>query len=218
MGQGVGMRGAQFLCLAVAFMGATCGAAGAVALPAPDDLPSGTVALVSDVPVRHRAVTAAEFRHSLVLVAAQMGRRTVPGHDSRAYAKVEHQAMSSLLEAAWIYGEADERGIAVTHAQVAREVASVKKESFKSEAEFHAFLKESHYTRRDVNERVEIQLLSSRLQGQIGLEIERQSRNESEERRAWGEFVADFQEKWRGRTVCAPAYATDRCSNGPAPA
>jgi hypothetical protein len=218
MGQGVGVRGARFLCLAAAFAGAACGTASAAALPAPDDLPSGTVALVSEVPVRHRTVTVAEFRHSLVLVAAQMGRRTVPGPGSREYAKVERQAMSSLLEAAWIYGEADERGIAVSHAQVVRAVASVKKESFKNGAEFRAFLRESHYTRRDVNERVEIQLLSTRLQGQIGLEIERQSRNESEEKRAWSEFVAEFQERWRGRTVCAPAYATDRCSNGPAPA
>jgi hypothetical protein len=126
--------------------------------------------------------------------------------------------MSSLLEAAWIYGEADERGIAVTHAQVAGGVASLKRGSFKSGGEFRAFLRESRYTRHDVSERVEIQLLSVQLQRQIAGRIERESRNEFEEQRAFKEFVDEFLEKWRGRTVCAPAYATVRCSNGPAPA
>lgn len=218
MGQGFWVRSVGFLCFVIAFAGAGCGAASAAALPASVDLPSGTVALVSEVPAGHKTITVAEFRHSLVLIAVQMGRRTVPGPGSREYAKVERQAMSSLLEVAWIYGEADERGVAVTHAQVAREVASLKRGSFQSGAEFRAFLAESHYTRRDLNERVEIQLLSARLRRQIGGQIERESRNEFEEQRAFKEFLAEFEEKWRGQTVCAPAYATARCSNGPAPA
>lgn len=28
-------------------------------------------------------------------------------------------------------------------------------------------------------------------------------------------FVEEFNETWRARTVCAPQYATERCSNGP---
>ena len=43
----------------------------------------------------------------------------------------------------------------------------MKKESFKSEAEFQKFLKESHFTSDDVNEKVLIQMLSKELQEQL---------------------------------------------------
>ena len=57
--------------------------------------------------------------------------------------------------------------VAVTHRQVAREVALIKRESFKDGAEFRRLLKEVRYTRRDVNERVEIQMLGTRLQRRL---------------------------------------------------
>jgi parvulin-like peptidyl-prolyl isomerase len=189
-----------------------------LALPAPEDLAPNTVALVSDVPAKRKAITIAEFRHSMVLIATQKDRRTVPRPGSKEYVKVERQVMASLLEIAWIYGEAAEMGIAVTRAQVARELALFKKENFKSSAEYRQFLKESHYTRRDVYERLEIQMLAARLRRRIARRIERQSRNEYEEQQAFKEFLTEFTERWRGRTVCAPEYATDLCSNGPPPA
>jgi hypothetical protein len=78
-------------------------------------------------------------------------------------------------------------------------------------------LRASRYTRRDVNDRVELQLLSARLQVRLERQIEREARNEFEEQRALREFSVEFNERWRARTVCAPEYATDRCSNGPPP-
>jgi len=113
-------------------------------------------------------------------------------------------------------GQAAEWGISVTHKQVSREVALIKQESFKNSAEYRRFLKETRYTRRDVNERVEVQMLSTRLQGLLSKRIDGETSSRSEERRAFKEFVDEFIEKWRGRTVCAPDYATSRCSNGPA--
>jgi hypothetical protein len=107
--------------------------------------------------------------------------------------------------------------IGVTRRQVSRELALIKKESFKSAAEFRKFLRESHYTHRDVRERVRVQLLSLRLQKRISGRIEREARNEFEEQQAFRKFLAEFNERWRGRTVCAPGYATERCSNGPPP-
>jgi hypothetical protein len=74
--------------------------------------------------------------------------------------------MKSVFEGIWIQGVAAEWGIEVTDAEVARELKKVKKESFKSGAEFQKFLKESHYTPADVHERVLIQMLSKELQEQ----------------------------------------------------
>ncbi len=95
-------------------------------------------------------------------------------------------------------------------------MAKVRRESFKDGAEFRGFLKEARYTRRDVNERVEIQMLSTRLQWHLSRRIRKETSSKSEEQRAFAEFIAEFEESWRGRTVCAPDYAISRCSNGPA--
>jgi hypothetical protein len=191
-------------------------AIGSVAPPAPDRLPTTVVAIVSEVPGPRGRITKGEFQHALVLEAVSAGRRSAPGPGDAGYEKIKVIAVRNLLERAWIVGLASEWGLSVTHRQVSREVARVKKESFKNGAEFRGFLKETNYTRRDVNERVEIQMLSARLQWRLSRRIRKETSSKSEEQRAFAEFVDEFVEKWRGRTVCAPDYAISRCSNGPA--
>lgn len=188
------------------------------ALPAPEGLASNTIALVSNVPIRHGTITRAELRHELMLSAVAEDVKPVPVPGTKRHEQLEENTLDSMLEAAWIYGEAEEMGIAVTRSEVARGVALVKQQSFKSAAEYRRFLRESHYTRRDVNERVALQLLSSRLRRRIVTRIERESRNKFEEQQAFKEFFAEFSAKWRSRTVCAPEQATRRCSNWVPPA
>ncbi len=191
-------------------------AIGSGVLPAPDELPRAVVAVVSEVPVRHGRITKAEFQHALLLAAVSAGRKSAPKPGEAGYEKSKVAAVESLLEGVWIVGLAGEWGLSVTHAQVSREVAQIKKEAFKDDAEFRRFLKESRYTRRDVNERVEIQMLSTRLQRRLVSRIDSETTTRSERQRAFARFIAEFQKKWRGRTVCAPDYVTSRCSNGPA--
>jgi len=191
-------------------------AIGATALPTPDLLPRAVVAVVSEVPVRRGRITKAEFRHALLLEAVAAGGRSAPKPGAAGYEKAKVTAIDSLLERAWIVGLAADWGLSVTRAQVAREVAVIKNESFKDGAEFRRFLKESRYTRRDVNERVEIQMISGQLQRRLSSRIDSETTSHAEEQRAFAEFVAGFQKKWRGRTVCAPDYVTSSCSNGPA--
>jgi len=183
-------------------------------MPSPEELPGNMVAVVSDVPVSRGRITKAEFQHALVLAA---GRNSVPKPGGNGYERLKRDTLDYLLEGVWIVGEAAEMGIVVTRSEVAHELALIKKQSFKSEAEYRRFLRESHYTRRDMNERVEVQMLSFRLQKRLQERIEREARNKFEEQRAIREFVTEFNERWRGRTVCAPEYATERCSNGPLP-
>lgn len=192
------------------------GALGSAVLPAPDELPGTVVAVVPEVPGRRGRITKAEFQHALLLEAVSAGRRSVPGPGEAGYKKSKDIAVKSLLERAWIVGLAAEWDLSVTHRQVSREVARIRKEGFKDGAEFRRFLKETRYTRRDVNERVEIRMLSMRLQGRLSRRIDRETSSKSEEQRAFAEFIAEFEKRWRGRTVCAPDYVTSRCSNGPA--
>lgn len=188
------------------------------ALPAPEELAPNTVARIPEAPPRFATVTIGELRHALVLAAAQKGLRSVPKPGRKGYGTIEKSAMDALLETAWIHGLAAEWGIAVTRGEVKRELGRIKEESFKSGSEYRRFLKESRYTLRDLNERVELQVLSVRLQERLQTQIEREARNEFEEQRAFTKFLAEFNETWRARTVCAPQYATERCSNGPPPA
>ena len=104
-------------------------------------------------------------------------------------------------------------GIGVRPRQVSRELASLKKKAFKNGAQYRQFLREAHFTRRDVRDRVEVQMFSERVQELIVVGLaSAKSRQE-----AFDKFVKEYEERWRARTVCAMGHVTVRCSNGPAP-
>jgi parvulin-like peptidyl-prolyl isomerase len=180
------------------------------ALPAPEDLPPRTVAVVSHVPVRSRTITVRELSRAILQVAAQAGLRSAPTPGQPKYKWLEKEAMGELLDGAWIQGQAEEMGIRVTDKQVATELAQIKKENFKSRKQFHAFLEHAHFTLRDVRYRVELQLLSRRIEERVA--IGPWSQQEVQEK--FSAFVAAYEKRWRSRTVCAPQYAIKRCSNG----
>jgi hypothetical protein len=209
-----GLLGAALVSIALAL---GWGAVSSVALPAPEELVPNTVALISDTSSRGGTITRHELRHEVVIVASQSNRRPLPRPGDRGYERLQRKALGNRLEVGWILGEAAERNISVTPQQVSRTLALIKKESFQNGAEYRRFLKEFHYTRRDVRERVEIQLLSAGLQEWLQRRISREASTEDEERPAIEAFIAEFSEKWKARTVCAPEYAIDRCSNGPPP-
>jgi len=170
--------------------------------------------VISEVPAGRGTITLVEFRHALELAAVGEGRQSVPTPGKDGYGKLKKSVVFSLLETAWLYGQAAEWDISVTSSQVKRTVAQVRR-SFKSEAAYHRFLKEGHYTRRDIRERVEIQLLSTRLQERLQKQVSAQTKTRAEEQRAFVKWVKEFSARWRARTVCAPKYTTERCSNGP---
>ena len=72
-----------------------------------------------------------------------------------------------MLEGIWIQGLAAEWGIEVSDQEIAKKLKEIKKESFKSEAEFKKFLKESHYTPDDLDTGSKIQILSDELQKEL---------------------------------------------------
>jgi SurA N-terminal domain len=218
MGRGVGARNVWFLCvatIAAALAIAGGSAASSTSLPAPEELVPNTVARIAEVPPRRGTITKAEFHHGMELAAALADAGPQPKPGERGYERLKTTALKSMFEGIWIVGQAAEWDITVTRGQVKSEIARVKQENFRSAAEFRQFLRESHYTRRDVYERVEIQLLSTELQAQLVKQID--ARNEREEQQGFTEFVDEFNERWRSRTVCAPEYVIERCSNGPAP-
>lgn len=194
---------------------ASLGTAASVrAAPAPEDLPPGIVVLVAEAPAGAGRITVAEFRHNLEIAAALKNLDSPPRPGQAGYAGLKEEVVDSLLEAAWLRGQALEWGIIITRRQVKRTLVQLRRESFKSQAEYRAFLRENHFTRRDIYERAELQILSIRAQKRLEAQIDPQA-SKAEEQRFFRKFVREFTQRWRDRTVCAPEYATQRCSNGP---
>lgn len=130
-------------------------------------IPSGDVIVVENAPGDVGEVSEARFEHALALMSAQGGEKKVPKPGEPKYDELKEKAVNALLESIWIQGLADEWGIEASDREVAAKLKKVKKESFKTEAEFNKFLKESRYTSADVNERVRLQILSEGLTEQL---------------------------------------------------
>jgi foldase protein PrsA len=130
-------------------------------------VPSGDVALVEDAPGDSGEISEADFEHAVVLASKQNGEKKVPKPGTAKYDELKKTALNTLFEAAWIQGVADEWGIEVTDAEVAKELKDVKKKSFKTEAAYQEFLKETGYTSADIDDRVKLQILSTQLQEEL---------------------------------------------------
>lgn len=130
-------------------------------------IPSGDIALVTSVPSELGHISEADYKKSLEQQKAQSGLKKAPKAGSKKAEELHTAAVAELLNTAWIFGEGEELGIKVTPKEVEAELAKVKKESFKTEKAFQEFLKESHYTEEDVNARIELQVLSTKIQEKI---------------------------------------------------
>jgi parvulin-like peptidyl-prolyl isomerase len=130
-------------------------------------VPSGDIALVSNVPSDLGHISEADYKRSYAQQVAQAGVKKAPKAGSTKAEELHKTAVAELLNTAWITGEGEELGIKVTPKEIETELAKIKKESFKTEKAFQEFLKEDHYTEEDVNQRIELQLLSTKIQEKI---------------------------------------------------
>lgn len=130
-------------------------------------VPSGAVATVEGVPDEIADVSEADFRRALVQQAAQGGLKKTPKPGEEKYEELKEAAMGELLDTIWLQGEAEELGIEVTPKQIDTELAQIKKQNFKTDAEYEKFLKTSRFTEEDVLDRVKLQIVSEQIQEQM---------------------------------------------------
>ncbi|MDP9133335.1 MAG: peptidyl-prolyl cis-trans isomerase [Actinomycetota bacterium] len=83
------------------------------------------------------------------------------------YEAVRDQALQILVSFQWIEGEAEERGIKVSDAEVTKSFNEQKKQSFPKDADFQKFLKDSGQTEADIKRRVELDLLSTKIRDAV---------------------------------------------------
>jgi len=136
------------------------------------------VAKVEDVPDEIANVTQEEFDHALEQQVAQAKLKKTPARDSDKFEELKEAALGELLDQIWIRGQAEELGITVTDKQVEEELAQIKKQSFPGKGSFDKFLKESKFTEEDVNDRVELQVLSTAIQEKVNGETPAPSASE----------------------------------------
>ncbi len=133
-------------------------------------VPSGDVAIVTHVPDQVGSVSEADFKRALLQQVAQAKLKKPPKPGEDKYEELKKAALSELLNTIWVRGEAEELDISVTPKQIATELAQIKKTNFKTPAEYKKFLVTSHFTKADVLDRVELQLLTTQIQELISKE------------------------------------------------
>ena len=130
-------------------------------------VPSDDVAVVQDAPTGLGNISKHDFDRALLQSAAQAGVKKVPRPGGDQYEQLKQGAMNNLLDQVWIQGEAAELGIVATADDVTGLLQQTKKQSFRSQAEFEKFLKQSHFTKADVRQRIRLQFLSNKIQQQV---------------------------------------------------
>ncbi|HWM54614.1 MAG TPA: peptidyl-prolyl cis-trans isomerase [Solirubrobacterales bacterium] len=141
---------------------------------------SGDVAVVEDAPDGLGTVSEEDLKRAIEQAAGQAGQK-VPKEGTPQYDELEKTAFTEVLDRIWIQGEAADMGISVTPEEVSDELEKLKKQAFKTEAQYQKFLKESNFTPADVDERIKIQMLSERIQKEASEESATPSDAEVEE-------------------------------------
>ncbi len=129
---------------------------------------SGDVADVEDA----GTVSKQDFDHWLVVVSSQPqpGQKKPskpPKPGSAQYDAVKQQVMQFLVSAKWIDGEAKERGLSATDAEVKRQFEQTKDQSFPNDKAYQRFLKTSGQTEEDLLFRVRLDVLSNKIRQQV---------------------------------------------------
>jgi hypothetical protein len=144
-------------------------------------VPAGDVAIVEGVPGDLGTVTEAEYRRSLAQTAVQSGIEPLPKPGSTEYDTLREAALRGIFDPIWIRGQAAEMGISVTPEEVDEALGTLRSQSYKTKQEYDEYLKESDYTKADVETLLTTQLLSTKVQERIEDETPEPSEGEIED-------------------------------------
>lgn len=77
------------------------------------------------------------------------------------------QTMGTLIQELWVQGEAKDQNVTVSDAEVQRQLAATKRQSFPTEKAYQRFLTQSGMTQEDVVQRIRTQALAANLTRKI---------------------------------------------------
>lgn len=140
-------------------------------------VPSGDVAHISSVPDEFANISEDKLKRTVLRLATsgEEASKKPPKPGSKKYEELQKKAMTELIEGVWIRGEGEELGVSVTEKQVEDELAAIKKSNFPTPAAYKKFLKESQFTQDEVNQLVELQIVTKEIQEQVSAEAPKPS-------------------------------------------
>ena len=130
-------------------------------------VPSGDIGYVEDVPDDRGNITQEDYDRSFEQTWKRGGLKAAPKPGDAQYDQVREAAINDLLDQAWLTGEAAEMGVTATDLQIDNELETIKQDQFPTPKAFQEFLKTSGFTNEEVRERVELQVLSRKIQDKI---------------------------------------------------
>jgi hypothetical protein len=158
--------------------------------------------------VGSESITGATYSHWATIARRTEGQ--APDKDlPPSTAQTRTEALQFLITSDWVLGEARDLHIAVSAAQLKRQFDRVKAQQFRTRAEFEAFLRSSGQTVADLLFRVQLNVLSQRIQRHVSA-VHGGTRAKQ---RALSRFVEAFKSKWLAQTYCAPEYAVQDCGH-----
>lgn len=131
-------------------------------------VPEGDVALVEGVPDDVGQVSEKEFQRSMLQQAAAGGLKKLPKEGSSKFKELKDATLSEILNAIWIRGAAEEMGIKEAPSKkIADELEKIKEQNFPTPDAYKEFLVTSKLTQDEVDERVELQILSTEISDRL---------------------------------------------------
>jgi parvulin-like peptidyl-prolyl isomerase len=145
-------------------------------------VPSGDVAHISNVPDDFADISEDKLKRATIRQATsgEEKAKKPPKPGSDKYEELQEKALTELIEGVWIRGQGEELGIEVTEKQVEDELATIKKQNFPTPAAYKKFLSESQFTQEEVNELVELQVVTKEIQEEISRQAPKPSSDQIE--------------------------------------
>jgi hypothetical protein len=153
-----------------------------------------------------QAITGATYSHWLA-IAKRTGSPT-RGHVPTA-TELRDEVLPFLISSDWVKGEATDLGVSVSLATVKKNFDRIRSAQFHKRREFRAFLRKSGQTIADLLFRVEVNLLSERIQKRVVAG----HHGAASQLRALSQFVKAFKAKWEPQTYCAVEYDVRDCGH-----
>ena len=151
-----------------------------------------------------QSITDASFEHW-----ANIARK---GEDPKRPPKAREvlkEVMGFLISSYWVIGEAAALNVHVSAGEVRRTFDRIRAQQFPKHGEFQTFLRQSGETVADLLWRVELNLLSERIQRHV-LAGHRSARSQQS---ALRRFIYEFKRRWQAQTYCTPEYAVTDCGH-----
>ena len=177
---------------------------------AQSSMPAGAAALVAAREGPPTFLSLQVVRHSVAHLAAVVGLRHAPPLASHRFSRLAKVALSQLLEAADLEGEAAERGIALTTSQLDRHFRAAIRRRFRSTSQYRNYLKRLKLTVADLRRGLKLRLLGTRI---IAAVRRMSPGGKQAEIEALEDFRQEYAAKWRTRTTCVTRFANPRCGD-----